>query len=269
MNDSKIIQPLGDGKRRILSPEEAMRQLDAYQPPKPQLPQDGKPAGTKQEEKAEVIPVSYIDLEWEPRAYKRGDPTYSFTYDDSLERLRKAGYERHPRPAEIFNLILAHLNEKIHNLVLNDLVKDMLESHSNWLSMAFERKDNTLVCYVDPENLVWDENDHKYVVDGKLKFSDKKEFYIGPIDMITTTATSSKGLVISYFSDELVSFLYTTTFDKLHIPLLGSTIYAPCIILPSEQGEICPVSRGRDFTKFYLDSQTIFGADSQGLREKK
>src|SRR3989339_2225151 len=100
--------------------------------------------------------VSYDNLVWEQNKYDA-----YITFDASLQRLKQAGYSRHPRPAEAFGLIIAHLEKKLPK-DLDDIAKDMLSSKGEWLSLAMKRKGDTLICYLDPENLVWNAGSSSY-----------------------------------------------------------------------------------------------------------
>lgn len=138
-------------------------------------------------------------------------------FDKSLERLRNAGYERHLRPWEYFNLMIDHFNEKpVYKF--NNTIKNIFESADEWFSIAVERKGSNLICYVDPENLIWDIKTDKYVIDGELKYSSKKVLDIKGI-------SSSKLISLDEFDDEFVEYFYSQSFDELPEQIkLGSVI---------------------------------------------
>ena len=270
---AEIIKPVGDAKRKILSLDEAMRQIDAHQPPKTPPPQDV------------VIPdkeiigvtnsVSYISHEWEPLAarVKDGDSqseVKKLTYDESLARLQAAGYQRHPRPNEIFCLLIDFLEGKFENKPeLKHLGTDVFWNNG-WTSMAMERKGKSLICYTDPKNLKWD--GFKYIVDGK-----ELEF-IGP-DRFTRTFDVSKvpsetWIDLKLFFDagrldeDLVMFLYC---NKRPDELPKSMRERPMRFYLPAPGSIQPVSIVN-----YLDiiagghPRYPFGKTaSRGLRIKK
>src|SRR3989338_3517432 len=80
------------------------------------------------------------------------------TFDESLKLLRKAGYQRHLRPAEAFRFLAEGLEEKLtpEQKTVHD---DMLTSHGEWMSLAMERQGDKLITYLDPEGLVWNRNE--------------------------------------------------------------------------------------------------------------
>jgi len=213
MTTSKIIKPLGDGKRRILSLDEAMAQIDAHQPPKPQISQE--------DEKLAELPLdvqlrTYLGVEWEIHSPKikseKGKTTNQkdiFTFDGSLARLRAAGYDRHPTPSEYCSLIMDYLDGNLrYKPLLKEIAEDILKGVGEWLSMAMKMMcSRILVCYGDPENLVWDEKKKQYVVNGN--------------DIIHSTYTNSPISIPSEKSinlagvdnDELIRFLYGRSFE--------------------------------------------------------
>lgn len=91
---------------------------------------------------------------------RRKVPCY---FDESLKRLRERGFDRHPRPAEAYSLFIESLERKL-SPEQEKLEKDMLtyfEGHElrlyrgEFLSLAIEQVDGTLVTYLDPEGLVF------------------------------------------------------------------------------------------------------------------
>src|SRR3989339_1513287 len=107
-----------------------------------------------------AVAVRYDNLVWEAKKHDE-----HITFDASLQRLKQAGYSRHPRTAEVFSLIIAHFEKKLPKN-LDDIAKDILSGIGEWLSLAIERKGDTLVCYLDPENLVWNASSRRYDVSG-------------------------------------------------------------------------------------------------------
>ena len=220
---SKIIKPLGDGKRRILSPEEAMRQLDAYQPPKPE--EQGS-TGRKplDEQLMAELPV-YFKLEWEPKA-PRNEYTgrkEEYWYSNSVRRLKEAGYARHPRPAEVISLIADYLQGRLTKYTaLTAIAEDILDGEGEWLSMAWQpgtlngalsvstkAKEVLLSCYLDPENLLFRDVPTGYIVDGTdLNFSQWIPFAID-------REYPKTWVHLSLFDEKFVEFLYGRKFEDL------------------------------------------------------
>ena len=249
MTNQKILKPLSNGKKRILSIAEAMAQIDAH--PTPEHP-------------------PYLDLEWEVSAPLRGpeglENFEAYSYNKSLERIREAGYERHPRPQEFLSLLRDHFEGKLTGEFGLDIVEFFIklltrENYAGWLNMAWERKDNTLVCYMDPENLRFQHNTG-YVIDGgELKFSYRHDFNILPTDSahLSNLDESCEGLI---------KFLYGTTYRGLPEELQKTRL-----ILPSESG-VRPVSHvrysvvGENWFKLEGPDGSLIGA-TPGVRKKK
>ncbi len=153
-----------------------------------------------------LIATSYNDIMFEPLAYReQGESGKKLLYfNDSLTRLRAAGFERHARPQEAFSLIIDGLEGKLSGS-LAEVQNDMFASYGEWLSMAFERQGNVLIAYLDPEGLVW--KDNKYVKDS-FRFADKQEFDI-------TGKESNKWIPLAEFGDDLVQAVYGRKFKDL------------------------------------------------------
>ncbi len=133
------------------------------------------------EKKKIIVKPALADIVFEPRAVYEGQHKKLYTFDESLHELRKRGYERHPRPAEAFNLICRGLEGRLQP-EQQAIADDVKNSYGEWLSMAMMREGNLLRCYLDPENLVWGKNERKYVVRGrKLKHAGEEVYSIGSL----------------------------------------------------------------------------------------
>ncbi len=206
----------------------------------------------------------YKEIEFESLAYReRGaaDKTL-FSFDQSLAGLQKAGYKRHPRPAEAFGLLADSLEGKLIGTSLQAVADDMLTIYGEWLSAAFEVKKSggisgvgskTIVSvYRDPTGLVW--NGQKYVVQGNFQHTEKKEFDVTGRALDTFVA-------LDQFEDALVQYLYGRSFSALPQEMREGDRKA-ALWLPQE-GSIWPVSR-RSVSWFDVDF-SIYGA-SLGVR---
>jgi len=153
-------------------------------------------------------------------------------FEESLKRLASQGYDHHIRPDEAFALAIAHLRKKLTNPDLDNAVEDMLTSGcSEWLSMAFERRGDTLICYTDPQNIMYGKD--CYVVgDGLfLKYKHKEEFSIRGL------SDGLSWVELGKFSDKLVKHLYSAKFSELPKQMQEASIYLP------EDGMLWPVAR--------------------------
>ena len=162
----------------------------------------------------------YKNIEFEHPAYRQSGKTDKtlLTYDASLARLRAAGFERHARPQEMFGLLADGLEGKL--TVEEKLIyDDQLTSYGEWLSLAFERRGDCLITYVDPEGLEW-RND-KYVKTESFKFAEKKDFDI-------SGKVSQQYIDLDQFHDDIVQFLYGRSFASLpRERLLTARLYLP------------------------------------------
>jgi len=178
------------------------------------------------------------------------------TFDKSLKRLKKLGYERHLRPWESFGLLIDYLENNLEKKELKDLGRDMLESSGEWLSMAVKTYNNKLVCYIDPENIKFEPENNVYLVGKDIRYSDKKEFDITGIPL-------EKWISIEDFDDDFAKFFYTRTFKDLPEDM-RKTVAGLEFILPTER-YIHPIRRGSGINKFSI---VIFGdsCTSRGVK---
>ena len=226
---AKIIKPLDDGKRRILSLDEAMAQIDAHQPPKPQPPQDRKPVGggTPAGNQLEARLRTYLGLEWELAVCigYSDIPKHLFTYDESLTRLQKAGYTRHPSPQEVLSLITAYHEKKL-NLVLGSLATDILVDASEGIFSCHvgEIEGHWLHIYEYADFLKWDqENKHYKTPPGKIWFQGRKSFDIIGLDSNERTALD----IVNANNPELVEYFYGRKFEDLPDAMKPASIFIP------------------------------------------
>ena len=185
-------------------------------------------------EKVPIPVVSYKNLQFESRAYRDQGQTEKklFHYDQSLVRLRHDGFARHARSAEVFSLLCGGLEGKLTPKE-KTIADDMLASYGEWISLALERTGNRLIAYVDPEGLVWEEN--QYVKSSQFRSAEQHEFDI--------TGKNSKKLIdIDLFDAEVVQFLYGRSFDDLPAAMRKGDHQAR-LYLPYDN-TIWPVCRG-------------------------
>ncbi len=155
-----------------------------------------------------IITASYKDIEFEPLPFLgQGAPENKlFYFNDSLNRVRSAGFDRHARPQEAFGLIMDCLEEKLVNTSYRNKYTDMISIAGEWFSTAFERQGNILIAYLDPEGLVW--NSNTYVKDSSFKFVDKQEFDIAG-------KLSNTWIPLNEFNDDLLQAVYGRKFKDL------------------------------------------------------
>ncbi len=183
----------------------------------------------------------YKGIEFEPQSIQT-----PVKYNESLERLRKAGYERHARPQEAFGLLIDGLEGRLSNDT-KGVYQDMIGSRQEWLSFAFERRGDVFIAYLDPEGITF--ANRSYFRDGiNFKYAEKKEFIIH--------ATTKTYWPLLHVDDKFVEFVYGRHFQDL-----PEEIQKIMIRLPDE-GTFSPVLRN-DFSS---DAHVLFGA-SRGVRK--
>ena len=164
--------------------------------------------------------ITYKDLEWELKkivydfkSCERGSylRKYHLPYDKSLERIRKKGGldARHPYPWEIFDVII----DRIEGKTSKYLDAAGYFEYCEWLSMAFERKGNNIIIYLDPENLLGIETKYINVIDyevngEKLKYSSEYVFNINGIK-------SEEWVDSRELGDKFFRFMYGHSFEDL------------------------------------------------------
>ena len=189
-----------------------------------------KPAGTPP-----LIIPSYQGLEFEHPIPYKDENKELFYFNTGLAQLRKAGFQRYPRPAEAFSLIIDGLEGKLTG-ELADVQQNMLESYGEWLSLAVQRKGDTLIASVDPENLHRNTKKSRYELNGKtVHCTDQKEFTI-------KNQPSQQWINLQALDQDLIQFLYGRTFDQLPQPLREGPERAQLYLPP--EGVVRPVARG-------------------------
>jgi len=169
-----------------------------------------------------MVPYPSKGIEFESqRVFSKNKLDRGLYFDESLERLRADGYERHAQPREVFDLIMNNLEGRVSpGSGLANTCADMTKGSSSdggnknteWLSVAFERRDSlTLAVYIDPKNLVWD--GHGYTVKEKyLECYEWKDFSLkGLSDYVPHNGWHE----LKRFPDDFVQFITGRSFDEL------------------------------------------------------
>ena len=126
-----------------------------------------------------------------------------YHFDESLEALKARGYERHLRPVEAFSLLKRNLEGTLSEEE-QKIAKDMLVPWGEWLSLAWERKGNVLVAYLDPLGLVWDKKKSFYAKQD-FSYSEERQFDI-------TGKDSNCFLDLKEFPEDFVTWHYGRRF---------------------------------------------------------
>ncbi|MDP3990627.1 MAG: hypothetical protein Q8Q01_05495 [archaeon] len=201
----------------------------------------------------------YNGVTFEPKAVRNSrnvDFKEVFTYNASLARLTDKGYERHPRPSEVFGFLIANLEKKLtaeQEIVAEDMEKE--DYYGEWMSIAVKRSDDILTVYIDPEGLVWNDSKDRYKK--IFNFSDRRDFSISGIPL-------NEYVELNRFNDDLVEFLYTRPFAQLP-PEIREGNERALILLPPPNKKIWPVARG-SISRFSFDGYYgINGRASRGV----
>jgi hypothetical protein len=230
--------------------------LEAIMKAKEEAERAKKPSEPIQDSSSSIITAGYTGIEFEAKAPPIDLEKRICYYDGSLERIKAAGYERHASPSEVFSLLADNLKGKLQDN-LAKVAENMLYSTGEWMSMAFEREGDILVCYLHPEGLVWDEHKRIYAKN-KFKYACLSRFDI-------SGRKSDKNIPLERFEDKLVKMLYGRSFDDLPEKMREGDKKAGISIPP--EGAIYPVARN-NYYMYTLSANEIACWASRGVKEK-
>lgn len=173
----------------------------------------------------------FKNIKFEQGAPYDGKDKKLFTYDASLAALRKRKFQRHPYPAEVMSFLIAYYEKKLPQH-LAVVAEDMLASYGEWFNLATKRQGDTLLCYEDPKNLIWNERKGLYVPKGKLQYERLQKFSIPGLP-------SSETVELQNVDPQLQRYFYSREWKDLPSEMkTDSTIWLP------EDGQLWPVGRG-------------------------
>ena len=148
--------------------------------------------------------------DFSPGDYEAFGWDHALHFNDSLDFLRKHGCERHFRPWEYFGSIIDHLECNLkegHEKLAKEMLK--CEWGGVWLSMAFERRDDKLICYMDPENIGNITTGVNSLSKEHMGYSAREEFDINP------SFRSDGWTYLENFNDDFVEYFFTRKFKDL------------------------------------------------------
>ncbi len=211
--------------------------------------------------------ITYNGLSLEDRTYQEAGQTKLLPFDQSLARLRQAGFTRHLYPAEAFQFIIAGLEMKLapHQ---HSFCASMLTSPAEWLNVAIgveEKKrilwldSRTFTLYFDPEGLVWDPIRRQYDAQN-FTYSRKQEFDITPLPV-------AQYVDLSYFSDPFAIALTGRTCSSLPEKLRHKENSRRVQVYIPRVGTIWPAARV-GYEMFSSRVGILFGSDgaSRGIK---
>jgi len=187
---------------------------------------------------------------------------YAYFFDQSLERLKNLGYERHLMPYEILSLIINHLEGKLENN-LNRSVTAMLKNgqrYGYWLSIAVSREEDSLICYTNPENLKkYDNYPYYRSENGALRFDKELRFNVKGIP-------SQKLSDLRLFNEGFVEFFYSRKFKDLPEAIQEGRVFLPPEDVLSPGMLYLPMnSMKQEFSLSFYE----FDAFSRGVRVRR
>ena len=177
------------------------------------------------------------------------------SYDNSLQALQQRNFQRHLRPSEAFQILIDNIEQPQSSY--KPLAQDMLASYGEWLSLAIKREQDKLICYLDPENLIW--NGTTYEVQGSLKHAGEHTFNLNK------KIKSETYVDLNQFPPDLQVFLYSRPYDQLPDIMKAGHQRAQFYVPP--EGIIRPCGRGYSVGNFNLLGDCNSWA-SRGVRSR-
>ena len=215
--------------------------------------------------------ICYKDLLFETfpadriiRDHTRYPGEYLLGWEKSLARLRDASYDRHPRPQEVFGLLMDALEDKIYDREILGLSRVLLID-GEWLSIAFQKEGRKLMIYLDPVGLVTKvehprkgipTDEFSYV---EFSYVEKREFSI-------KGKPSGELISASRFKDDLVRYLCGRSFRELPRSFRWRGEDGVNLSLPYEEDGIVPV-RYCYYGGSHLEA-CLYRAVSRGVKSK-
>lgn len=204
-------------------------------------------------------------LTFEPRSPKEENDKKLYTFDQSLARIKQAGYFRHPFSREVFLFIADGLEGKLTD-EQKEMYDDMLNSYGEWVSAAMERQSDILAVYLNPnpDGLIWKPSQNQYA-QNNFHYTQKKEFRI-------PGKSSTTWINLEEFDDALINFLYGRSFARLPQKMREGGKRAR-LYLPSKGqigfiGRVGPFSLGGgDFNDKIFGSGTHIYRASRGVHQ--
>ena len=234
MTDSKIIQPLGNGKKKILSPAEAMAQIEAYQPPKPAEQGSAEQSSTAHkplDERLEFMECAKVEWEHSIAKHPKTERSILLRYDQHQGRFGTSRFkpERAPSPEELFSLLTLYYEGKLDALFpfawAKSLAEDILSGQKLYTChfCSFEQKVSRFSTVSNPiEKMVlnvfefitdakWDSPLQRYFSPKTWASHNKTTFDITGIIPYNTYELKSVDLL----NQDLVAYLFGRNFKDL------------------------------------------------------
>ncbi|MBI1969452.1 hypothetical protein HYS48_02045 [Candidatus Woesearchaeota archaeon] len=185
--------------------------------------------------------VRYKDLLFEKRAPRKKGPAghlddkKEFEYLISCATLKLSGYVRHPRPWEVFSLLIDYLEGKLSREQI-EVAEDILRGGWEWLSSAFERKGDILTAYIDPVGLYPQSEPLKDAPgDSKMTGYRKKDFRSTDwLEFDISGIESEKAVPLKKFDDRFVRFLTGCSYRALPRAMRTFGRYRVYVYLPKD-----------------------------------
>lgn len=219
-----------------------------------------------------------------PSSIKHSKLKRTYYFDESLRRLQEAGYERHPRPNEFYQLMLKYLGRESLSIdesaVLHDMMRPLDVSHEDqpyygeFLSAAIGLKDMMLILSIDPKGL---RRYSKPVYGSVYSYRYAKEDAFTCSDTLKFKVRKKHGHMIFLKDvDGLAEYLFARPFEHLPsteqiLPGGGQGIKEMRIFVDEELGpnEVAPIGFGTGFNKLrgFFDIVTYYERASRGVKK--
>ena len=200
--------------------------------------------------------LKILEIEHKP------DGEYAYFFNQSLERLKNLGYERHFMPWEIFGLIINHLEGKLEKSLDRSVIAMLKNGHEYgyWLNIAVSKEEDNLICYTNPKNLMKYNQYPDYRPEGNtLHFDEELRFNVKGIP-------SEKWVELRCFNEDFVEFFYSREFKDLPKIIQEGKVYLPAENVLSPGTLWLPTnSRGQEFNLSLYELDAL----SRGVRIRK
>ncbi|MBI4451075.1 hypothetical protein HY642_03810, partial [Candidatus Woesearchaeota archaeon] len=205
------------------------------------------------------VPKLKVGIEYAHLLFEDGNQ--SRTYDLSLERVKAAGYERHMRLNEVFAMEIDSLEgrlDPLHQIYLNQMRR-----HHEWFSIAFERDNDYLITYIDPEGLYYDSLRNAYAKRPNFKCSEMTRWTMTVDGLKRPQCWSGEWLRLDQLGEVLGRYLIGRKYPKVPKELGGAQSRVH-IMLPAT-GQIRPAFF--DLSGYRIHAHGTIESGSRGVRE--
>ena len=188
---------------------------------------------------------------FEQRALRKNHDKQLFLFHDSLNSLKKRGYERHARPNEVFGLLCAYLEG---DLSVKNVAEDVLSSYGEWSSFAMRYQNNLLHCYIDPD-LEYDKKSEQY----NLKSCSSEMFFsIPPLEEKSYLTIKE----LHALNPQFVELIWSRPFHDLPLEIRENGN-----LFVGRDANVWPAGRGSYYSGYIVNSCNYNNWASRGVQK--